>query len=345
MVGIRDIAKHLDLSIWTVSRALNGKSDVSEDTRRRVLAAAEELDYQPNYSGISLRTGRTGFVGFLMRSGSEVSVDSSMFFLGVIDGVQAALSAEGIDVVALLYPSDGDPDQFLRRAVARRFVDALIVTGTRPADPRVAFLEQKGIPFVTLGRSGPNPGCLWFDADIDGMAEQAADRLLRAGHRYFALIISDDGENFYDVFVRAFTARVVRAGIDPAAVAVLAGSPSESDGHALAKAAVSAAAPPTALVIPHEAMTLGAYGALRQMGLTLGRDIALIGRDSPQTRFLHPSITRFRLPLREIGIEMGRGLLSIMPGQKAPAGDARPFRQKWDAEVIAGESDQGHFAG
>ena len=71
MKGIRQLAEHLDISIGTVSRALNGKPDVNEETRKRVLAAAEELGYVANQSGRSLRQGTTNVIGLMIESSKE----------------------------------------------------------------------------------------------------------------------------------------------------------------------------------------------------------------------------------------------------------------------------------
>lgn len=71
MKGIRQLAEHLDISIGTVSRALNGKPDVNEETRKRVLEAARSLGYVANQSGRALRKGSTGVIGFMMQTGPK----------------------------------------------------------------------------------------------------------------------------------------------------------------------------------------------------------------------------------------------------------------------------------
>lgn len=88
MKGIRQLAEHLDISIGTVSRALNGKPDVNDETRRRVLAAAEELGYVANQSGRSLRQGMTNVIGLMLEVSRETVENSDDFFLGVTDGLQ-----------------------------------------------------------------------------------------------------------------------------------------------------------------------------------------------------------------------------------------------------------------
>lgn len=340
MVGIRELAEHLGLSIWTISRALNGKPDVSAATRARVLEAAKVLGYQPNYSGIALKTGRTGIVGFLIRTGAEIAVESNMFFLGVIDGVQSVLTENGLDMVALLCPSTEDPDLFLQRVVARKFVDAIIVTGTRRVDPRVQYLKGARIPFVTLGRTADDSDYLWFDADIDLMAKQAADRLVAAGHRQFGIFSSNDGENFNDQFVASLERELAERGL-AGHLATWHGAPNHAGGHALTGSMLADGNRPTALVVLNEAMMVGVYAALQERGLQPGTDIALLGRESPQTQFLYPSLTCFRLPLREIGVDVANGLLSTMKhGEKTTPDNSPVLHRLWEAELMIGDSDR-----
>ena len=84
MKGIRHLAKQLNISIGTVSKALNGRHDVNEKTRKRVLAAAAKLGYAPNQSGRSLRQGSTNAVGFLIEFSPEAAANSDNFFVGLV---------------------------------------------------------------------------------------------------------------------------------------------------------------------------------------------------------------------------------------------------------------------
>ena len=138
MKGIRRLAQHLDISIGTVSRALNGRPDVNEETRRRVLEAAERLGYVANQSGRSLRQGTTNIIGFMMQTGTEITGQGDTFFMSVFDGVQAVFARHKLDLVALLCSSEEDPTDYLRRVVARGFADGLILSATRRHDPRIA---------------------------------------------------------------------------------------------------------------------------------------------------------------------------------------------------------------
>ena len=124
MIGIKRLAQHLNISIGTVSRALNNRPDVNHATRQRVLEAARELGYVPNQSGRSLRRGQTGVIGFMMQTGHEITGQGDTFFMSVFDGVQTVLSRHHLDLVAMLCSSEEDRDDYLRRMAAERGRDA-----------------------------------------------------------------------------------------------------------------------------------------------------------------------------------------------------------------------------
>ena len=125
MKGIRRLADHLDISIGTVSRALNGRPDVNEATRQRVLEAAAQMGYVPNQSGRALRKGTTGVIGFMIETGAKTAADGDTFFLSVFDGVQTVLGAftQVADVLAALAHDD---DQIAASSKAQSVAEAAL---------------------------------------------------------------------------------------------------------------------------------------------------------------------------------------------------------------------------
>ncbi|MEO7223374.1 MAG: LacI family DNA-binding transcriptional regulator, partial [Devosia sp.] len=201
MVGIKRLAEHLNVSIGTVSRALNGRPDVNDETRKRVLEAAAELGYVANQSGRNLRQGNTNAVGFVIESGVDTAGNSDNFFLGVIAGVQHVLGRHHLDLVVLPCPSDEDPTQYLQRMVARRAVDAMIISATHRVDARIDMLAKARIPFVALGRSTSGGEHPWVDLDFEGIANRAVDRLVSKGHRRIALGLPSNDINLGFIFL------------------------------------------------------------------------------------------------------------------------------------------------
>jgi DNA-binding LacI/PurR family transcriptional regulator len=338
MKGIRRLADHLDISIGTVSRALNNRPDVNEATRQRVLAAAAELGYVPNQSGRALRKGTTGVIGFMIETGTKTAVDGDSFFLSVFDGVQAVLARHQLDLVALLCSSGEDPHGYLSRVVARGFADGLIISATQRHDARIGLLADRHIPFIALGRSLTDRGQAWYDLDFENLVETAVERLMQRGHRRIAIATHANGVNLSYVLAESFERALAGRGLPFDRDLVLRGSPDQAGGYAVARHLLAMPQRPTAIILANEVMTIGLYRALLEAGVRPGRDIAVIGRDSPHTRFLSPTLTAFRTSLRDLGIALAEGLLATMPAYR----DAYPqglVRRLWPLTLFEGESD------
>ena len=130
MTGIRDLARHLDISIGTVSRALNNRVDVNPLTRQRVREAAAKLGYSPNQSGRSLRRGRTDLIAMIVPSGTDNTFINTVF-LFVLDGLKRRLGEHGLDLAIFLESGGDDRLSPLRRLTERGLADALIIAERR----------------------------------------------------------------------------------------------------------------------------------------------------------------------------------------------------------------------
>jgi DNA-binding LacI/PurR family transcriptional regulator len=338
MKGIKHLAQHLDISIGTVSRALNGKPDVNSETRKRVLEAAEELGYVANQSGRALRKGQTGVIGFMMQTGSEITGQGDTFFMSVFDGVQAVFARHKLDLVALLCSSEEDPYDYLRRMVGRGFADGVIISATRRHDPRIEFLAKRKIPFVALGRSLTDAGQAWFDLDFEGMAQAAIDRLVARGHRRIAVTRPHDDTNLGYIFVDRCREALAKHGLALDDDLVFRSTPNEAGGYHIARKLLALNDRPTAAVLVNETIAIGFYRGLVEAGIRPGRDIAVIGPRSPHSHFLSPRLTCFQLSLRDLGEALAEALLAIMPeyARLYPQGVTRKI---WPMELVEGESD------
>jgi len=339
MVGIRRLAEHLNISIGTVSRALNGRPDVNEETRRRVREAAAELGYVANQSGRNLRQGNTNAVGFMVESGADTEGNSDNFFLGVFDGVQNVLGRHHLDLLVLPCPRSEDPSQYLQRMVARRAVDAMIISATHRVDARIDLLKKARIPFIALGRSTSGSDYPWVDLDFEGVANRAIDRIVARGHRRIAVGLPSNDINLGFVFLEGIKTALKRHKIrfDPA-LAIRAAS-TEQGGYQITHEVLAMKDPPTALVLIYELMAIGVYRRLSEAGMTPGKDFAVIGfRESPLAKFLLPTLTCFRMSLRDLGIGLGESLLASMPAYAHiyPQGTVNKI---WPMELVPGESD------
>ncbi|ULR42247.1 substrate-binding domain-containing protein [Rhizobium sp. K102] len=339
MKGIRQLAEHLAISIGTVSRALNGRPDVNEETRRRVLAAAEALGYVANQSGRSLRQGETKVIGLMIESSAEAVENADNFFLGVTSGLQHVFTRHKLDLLMLPCPSDEDACEYLKRMVARRVVDAMIISNMQRVDRRVDFLSRARIPFIAVGRSLSAGNFPWIDLDFEGVAERAVERLAARGHRRIAITAPSSEVNLGYVFVESYRRALEQHGLPFDPSLVIRVKSSEQGGYQAAHELLLLEDRPTAVILIYELMAIGLYRRLMESGVLPGRDLAVIGfRDAPRARFLQPSLSCFRMSLYDLGVALGQMLLARMPAYREFYSDAGG-NMIWPLELVAGESD------
>ena len=337
-MDIRELARHLNVSIGTVSRALNGRADVSAETRRRVLEVATKLNYTPNQSGRSLRKGATHAVAFLLQP-HPGDHQYGEFFVPFMKGLQAGLAERGLELIMVMDQPGGEQER-LRRVVEARWADAIVLSWTRRRDRRIDYLSEVGFPFATLGRSlSGGTGYPTLDLDFVRAGEQSVARLAARGHRRIAVVGPTPELNFAHLFRRGYRQglRRARLAFDPALLAT--GEVNEAGGYAGALALMKSPYPPTAILFNNGALALGGCRALGELGLQPGRDVAVIVIvDSPLCGYLSPALTGFSVRLEPLGRRLAEMLLAAMPRTAGPDGQ-QIIREVWPLALIARESD------
>ena len=190
---LKDLANTLNLSLTTVSRALNGYPEVSEKTRQRVLHAAQRMGYTPNAVAKRLALGKSGFIGLIYPFHSHDLGDAQ--FLCVVDGIREVLETHGFELI-LISENPKAPCESYQRVIASGMVDGLIVARTQRHDPRLHLLQSQDFPFVAHGRSDLSGAYAWLDYDNEQGGRLAAERFLKLGHRHIAMLSADLSYSF-----------------------------------------------------------------------------------------------------------------------------------------------------
>ena len=316
MTGIRDLARHLDISIGTVSRALNNRPDVNPETRRRVLDAARELGYVPNQAGRSLRQGSSDVVGFVVETDAASMMEGDLFFLRVMSGMQSVIADYGLNVVALISPASEERHDYLQGVVARRFTDALVLSSVRRQDPRISYLADAGVPFVTLGRSETEGGQPWLDLDFEGMVGDAMDRLAGLGHKRIALAMPETDVNLGQIMRKSYRDGLSRWGLPFAPELIFRISSTNPGGPDLAPRILATPDRPTAVIFSDAVWPFGLYSGLAQAGLTPGKDLSILGFGTRLADNLVPKLSYYRFSLVELGRRIGFAVLGVMPDRR-----------------------------
>jgi LacI family transcriptional regulator len=300
--NIYAVAARAGVSIATVSRVQRGVGPVSAETRRRVLRAIEELRYMPSGSGRALANRRHGAMGIVFPD------LSGPYYSEVILGVEGAMVAAGQSLFILGTYDREHGAELVLDLMSR--VDGLIVMGRTVSDETVRALEGARVPLVLLARP-PVDEIPAVRAESVQPAETLTRHLLEHGHSRLAFVgdpaSSPDAEERWRGYVQAHDGA---GGLE----APFAAAFGEAAGRKAAGEALAAGA--TALVCASDEIALGAYGAARARKLQVPQDIAITGWDDIQlARFVSPTLTTVRQPMRELGATAARLLFERCAGR------------------------------
>ncbi|MBN8885577.1 MAG: LacI family DNA-binding transcriptional regulator [Rudaea sp.] len=293
-VTIRDVAREARVSVASVSRALNGHTSVTDETRQRITSIAARLRYVPHSAARSLITKRTQTIGALLPD------LYGEFFSELIRGIDLAARARGLHL--LVSSSHGDTDEAATalRAMQGR-VDGMLILS-----PHVdaAFLRAnlpESTPAVLLNSALKSPQFDVLNIDNYGGAHAMTRHLLDAGHTSVAFI-SGPEDNF-DAQQRERGYREAMTAFAPkAAVKVVKGDFSEDSGYAAGRALAKGGKSPRAVFAANDMMAVGCLRAFTEAGLSVPQDVALAGFDDiPIARYVTPALTTVRVRIADLG--------------------------------------------
>ncbi|MFL6245290.1 MAG: LacI family DNA-binding transcriptional regulator [Thermoanaerobaculia bacterium] len=289
-VTIRDVAAKAGVSVATVSRVFNRKGPIREDTKRRVMDVAGEMQYVPHAGARSLSTRSTRTIGVVLPD------LHGEFFSEVIRGIDLAARQHGYHLLLSGSHSDRDEMRAVVQAV-RGLVDGLIVMSP-DLEPSALLADlPSGIDVVML--NSRVEGRTSITVDNAGGARDVVRHLRSAGHQQIAFIAGPPHNADAEQRRRGFRAETRAAGIE---AVELPGFFTEESGHEAGQQILALRPRPTAVFAANDSMAIGALSAFREAGLRVPEDVALVGFDDiPIARFLTPPLTTVRVDIAELG--------------------------------------------
>jgi LacI family transcriptional regulator len=307
------------VSIGTASKALNGRGQLRVETRRRVLAAAEQLAFTPSPLARGLLANRSFTVGL-------ITADSfGRFSIPVMLGAEDALGTGQVSV--LLCDGRGDPirERHHVRTLLSRKVDGIIVAGRR-TDPRPPIAPELAIPVVYAMTQSEDPGDLSLIPDDERGGALAVRHLITVGRTRIAHVTGP--ERFASARLRAAGAASAMADAGLAAGDVLFGEWSEEWGRQAARAVLKTRPRTDAIFCGSDQIARGAADALREAGRRVPADIALVGYDNWDVfaTTTRPPLTTVDMCLVELGSLAARRLLEGIDGTRGHGVERLPCR-------------------
>jgi LacI family transcriptional regulator, galactose operon repressor len=308
---LKTIAFMTGLGVTTVSRALKDAPEIGEATRRRVQLVAQQVGYRPNRAGVRLRTGKTNVISLVLNTEEQIMG----FVSDIIYGISEELAQTPYHLIVTPYSRGRDPMEPVRYVVETGSADGIIISRMEPDDARVRYMSERGFPFATHGRTDMGIAHPFHDFDNRSFALQAVRALAGRGRRRLALVAPPSALTYHYHTVNGFSDGLVETGA--AAIPFNAVTIDNSIDQIRAETAELMRRPnrPDGIVSSAGAATLAIVAGIEDAGLTVGRDVDVVSKQS--SKLLHlfrPAILVVNEDFRLAGRALAKAVLGWIDG-------------------------------
>jgi DNA-binding LacI/PurR family transcriptional regulator len=311
----RDVAERAGVSRTTVSLVLNNVQGVqiSEETRQRVIESALALNYVPNAAAQALASRRAQIIGLILTRNPH-HIASDAFLNQILDGLIAAVHTYSLRLMIDIVEPEHQKKAYLDLVRAKR-IDGLILSGPRFDDQALLALESDRFPTVLMGQL---PDSDFYSVDIDNFsaAERAVDHLIGLNHKKIACITN--AHPSYTAAaerLRGYRQAMSSNGLPYDEQLVRYGDFDPESGYHRMHDLLEHEQHISAVFVASDVVAVGAKAAIRQHGLNIPQDIAMVGFDDvPLARYLDPPLTTVRLPASELAAKASQTLIEIIQG-------------------------------
>ncbi|MFZ6044983.1 LacI family DNA-binding transcriptional regulator [Pseudomonas sp. CR3202] len=325
MKTAKELAKHLNLSVSTVGRALANDSRISVKTRQLVMKEAERFGYVANRAAQMMRGGSSKLVGLVLSD-----LGNSQYSIGA-HALSKTLEAEGYQLV--LSETNDDPDAELRqlRELISASAAGIVITPTKNPRPETIRL-LKSTPHVQWIRRHPSLGEQWFCFDNVKAFEAGTRHLIALGHQRIGYIGPPPSTFVGEERLNGFRMAQMSAAIDEELMVFGPGASSEF-GRAALRQLLALTEPPTGIVLGSLQITRGILDEVIDQGLKIPEQFSVVGfGDEPGFRWWQPGLTTISVPNSEIATACGLWLLHQM--KKGSAASSAPFGSVTPGELV-----------
>lgn len=328
---LEDVARLAGVSRSTVSRVINDHPNVRPETRDRVGQAIRNSGYQPHAVARSLATNRTRIIGMVIPETVTTLFDDPFFPL-LLRGATEACNMHHYHLMLSLFAASADQQEMYQHFLRNGYLDGVLVASAPLKDPVIPSLLRDHIPFISVGRHS-DERVHYVDVDNVGGARMAVEYLIRLGHRRIATITGRldtmPGQNRLEGYRQTLEAHRVPVKEE----LIVEGNYTESGGRVGMQRLLSAS--PTAVFAASDAMAIGALKTLREVGLQVPQDVALVGFDDvPIASVVEPALTTVRQPIDRLGWMATEVLLSLIEDSLESEDEAPTHRIILPTELV-----------
>ncbi|NQT58342.1 MAG: LacI family DNA-binding transcriptional regulator [Bacteroidetes bacterium] len=304
---LKDVAREAGVSLGMASRVLGKYGSYSEETKNKVQAAAKQLDYKKHAIAKSLKLSNSRIIGIV------ISNISSVFWATITRAVEDVASKSGYHVIIGNTDENSKKEREYLETFCEGFVDGLIVAPSQDNHTLIKKMNRSGLPIVALDRkvSGLHMPSVTID-NING-SHEAVTYLLKKGHSNIGIIAGSDGIMTSDHRLEGYRKALTDFGVPINKDFIVYADFQMDRAYEKTEELISGKNPPTAIFVCNEIMAKGAYRALQDHDIAIGKDIDLIGfGDTDWATLVRPTLTCIRQPVYSMGLMACDSLLRLI---------------------------------
>ena len=310
-ITIYDLAKKLNISIATVSRALKNDPVVSKKTKKKIADLAVEMGYRSNHFARNLRNQKTNTIGVI------VPRLNSYFMSTVIAGIESVANREGYNLIISQSSESFDKELGSAKTMFNNRVDGLLVSlayDTEDLHHFEPFFKRK-IPLIFFDRVIDHENCTRILIDNRRAAYEATSHLIKHGCKKIVHITATPKRNVYVDRLQGYKNALIDNGIPFKDEYVIIGNLSQESGTIAANEILQMNPLPDAVFVANDNCAVGCMLALKQAGIKIPEDIAFVGfNNDPVSKVIEPNLTTINYPGYEMGEVAARNLINNLNG-------------------------------
>jgi LacI family transcriptional regulator len=309
MVTQNDVAERAQVSFITVSRVINNKGNVREETRERVLKAIAELNYYPNTCGRGLHYNKVNTIGVVIATSFDVNIHETYYYNELMIGIEKSCITNSCDMlISMLKESPGQEFDYLKLYYERK-VDGLIMVSPNLSELQLKAIIKQNIPCVVIGERFTKYKITYVDSDNRVGIFKVGEYLVQKGHRKIAFLKGMGSHGHAIDRLNGFHDLINKYKLDIPEHWILDGDFSVECGRKALQTLLAGGEMPTVIICSNDTMALGVLSEAKEAGVAVPDDLSIIGFDGVNTcKFTHPTLTSIRQPL----VEMGKAAADIL---------------------------------
>ena len=311
-ITIKDVAARAGVSVTTVSKILNRRPGISEETTQRVEQVMRELEYAPNSRAASLARRATRNIIYLTSLPADLAYTNPHMF-DILCGVQGALSEKGYTLTIMDTCHEERPGSTAEQIILQKLADGMIVHGAAIDKNISALLVRRKFPHILIGHPGDNSRLCWVDTNQTLGGQIAAEHLLERGYRNIGFLTEGATDEIAYLRLRGFRIAMQEAGVPVREDWILHTTADLEGSYHAAFGLLSMQQRPDAVICGSNLLAFGLYQVAAKQGLNIPEEMALITFDRyPYSTVLDPLPTFVQINVHDLGRTAGAMMLRVL---------------------------------